>query len=152
MCSCKCLHFGHLQTHKHMHISPVLLLIKGTCITYTHAHTHARAHTHPHTHAHASVFPHVHTRTHTHNTRAHTCVPIDYHLLEEVRRADDVARRCRPVAPKPQLPPHLAGLVYQAGRRRVRLMLMPPGLCVSVRPLDLFAYSLHVIEVHLRLT
>ena len=54
-------------------------------------------------------------------------VPTDYRLLEEVRRADDVARRCRPVAPKQQLPPHLAGLVYQASRRRVRLMLMPPG-------------------------
>ncbi|KAF5840236.1 hypothetical protein DUNSADRAFT_17339 [Dunaliella salina] len=52
----------------------------------------------------------------------------DYRLLEEVRRVDDVARRCRPIAPKPQLPPHLAGLVYQAGRRRVRLLLMPPGM------------------------
>jgi hypothetical protein len=51
----------------------------------------------------------------------------DYHLLEEVRRVDDVAHRCRPVAPKPQLPPQLAGLVHEANRHHVRLMLMTPG-------------------------
>jgi hypothetical protein len=51
----------------------------------------------------------------------------DYRLLEEVRRVDDVAHRCRPVAPRPQLPPQLAGLVHEANRRRVRLLLMTPG-------------------------
>ncbi|PNH04040.1 Box C/D snoRNA protein 1 [Tetrabaena socialis] len=51
----------------------------------------------------------------------------DYRLLEEVARAEDVARRCRPPGAKPQLPPHLASLVYQAQWRSVRLLIMPPG-------------------------
>eukprot|EP00197_Chlamydomonas_leiostraca_P010150 CAMPEP_0202880592 /NCGR_PEP_ID=MMETSP1391-20130828/35271_1 /ASSEMBLY_ACC=CAM_ASM_000867 /TAXON_ID=1034604 /ORGANISM="Chlamydomonas leiostraca, Strain SAG 11-49" /LENGTH=378 /DNA_ID=CAMNT_0049563117 /DNA_START=104 /DNA_END=1237 /DNA_ORIENTATION=+ len=52
----------------------------------------------------------------------------DYRLLEEVHRAEDVAKRCRPPAARPQLPPHLQSLVYQAGRRRVKLLVMPPGM------------------------
>ncbi|EFJ40802.1 hypothetical protein VOLCADRAFT_119886 [Volvox carteri f. nagariensis] len=52
----------------------------------------------------------------------------DFRLLEEIGRADDVARRCRPPAPKPQLPPPLASLVYQASWRSVKLLLMSPGM------------------------
>ncbi|GLI60428.1 hypothetical protein VaNZ11_002581 [Volvox africanus] len=52
----------------------------------------------------------------------------DFRLLEEIGRADDVARRCRPPAPKQQLPPHLGSLVYQASQRSVKLLLMPPGM------------------------
>ena len=51
----------------------------------------------------------------------------DLQLLEEVQRADDVARRCRPPMPKFQLPPHLSTLLYQANRRRIDLRLMNPG-------------------------
>ena len=54
--------------------------------------------------------------------------PIDYRLLEEIERADEVARRCRPPFPKHQLPPHLSTLVYQANRRRIDLRLMNPGM------------------------
>ncbi|GIL85384.1 hypothetical protein Vretimale_10669 [Volvox reticuliferus] len=52
----------------------------------------------------------------------------DFRLLEEIGRADDVARRCRPPASKQQLPPYLGSLVYQASRRSVKLLLMPPGM------------------------
>ena len=51
----------------------------------------------------------------------------DYRLLEDVKRADDVAKRCRPPGAKPQLPQHLANMVYQAQRRSVKLLIMPPG-------------------------
>ena len=44
-----------------------------------------------------------------------------------MQRAEDNAKRCKPPAPKPQLPPHLSTLVYQASRRGVRLLIMPPG-------------------------
>lgn len=53
--------------------------------------------------------------------------PSDFRLLEEIGRADDVARRCRPPAAKPQLPAHLASLVYQGSWRSVKLLIMPPG-------------------------
>lgn len=52
----------------------------------------------------------------------------DYRLLEEISRADDVAKRHRPPAPKAQLPPALSTLVYQADRRKIKLMLMSPGV------------------------
>ncbi|MEW5302771.1 MAG: hypothetical protein WDW38_004117 [Sanguina aurantia] len=52
----------------------------------------------------------------------------DYRLLEDVQRAEDVARRHRPMGCRAQLPQALAGLVQQAERRGVRLLLMPPGL------------------------
>lgn len=54
-------------------------------------------------------------------------MPTDFGLLEEVSRAEDIARRSRPAAPKPQLPPALASLVFQASRRDTRLLIMPPG-------------------------
>jgi hypothetical protein len=44
-----------------------------------------------------------------------------------VSRADDVARRHRPPAPRPQLPQALSGLVHQARLRGVQLLVMPPG-------------------------
>eukprot|EP00955_Chlamydomonas_euryale_P039002 351274-Chlamydomonas_euryale.AAC.1 len=83
-----------------------------------HARACARAHTHTYTHA----------RTHA---RVHTCArscAADYHLLEEVQRADDIAKRCRPPYPKQELPPHLSTLVYQANRRHIDLRLMNPGV------------------------
>ncbi|KAL6761032.1 hypothetical protein V8C86DRAFT_993519 [Haematococcus lacustris] len=52
----------------------------------------------------------------------------DYRLLEEVARVDDVARRRLPPGARALLPPALQSLVYQAGRRRVNLLLMPPGM------------------------
>lgn len=52
----------------------------------------------------------------------------DYQLLEEVKRVDDVARRCLPPFPRAQLPPALQSLVYQANKRRVDLRLMAPGM------------------------
>jgi hypothetical protein len=55
------------------------------------------------------------------------CVAPDYRLLEEVARAEDVARRRRPPAPKRDLPPPLATLVSQARCRGVNLLLMSPG-------------------------
>ena len=51
----------------------------------------------------------------------------DYRWLEEVSRADDVAKRSRPPAPKRELPSALSGLVYQARMRGVQLALMNPG-------------------------
>ncbi len=52
----------------------------------------------------------------------------DYQLLEEVARAEDVAKRCRPATPKALLPPFLANLVEQAERRHITLMLLSPGV------------------------
>ncbi|GLC54103.1 hypothetical protein PLESTB_000824000 [Pleodorina starrii] len=52
----------------------------------------------------------------------------DFRLLEEIGRVEDVARRCRPPAPRPELPPYLANLVYQANRRGVKLLTMAPGM------------------------
>ncbi|KAI8475030.1 MAG: hypothetical protein J3K34DRAFT_488183, partial [Monoraphidium minutum] len=52
----------------------------------------------------------------------------DYRWLEEVARADDVARRHRPPAPRPQLPQALSALAHQARVRGVSLMIMPPGM------------------------
>lgn len=55
------------------------------------------------------------------------CAPPDYRLLEELQRADDVAKRCRPPFPKAELPPHLSSLIYQAHRRHIDMRLMNPG-------------------------
>eukprot|EP00887_Chlorella_sp_A99_P006711 scaffold3.g6711.t1 len=52
----------------------------------------------------------------------------DYCFLEEVKLADDVAKRSRPPAPKPELPHFLQQLVYQAGRRGTQLHILPPGM------------------------
>lgn len=52
----------------------------------------------------------------------------DYRFLEEVKLADDVAKRSRPPPPKPELPPFLKTLVYQARRRGVQLHILPPGM------------------------
>jgi hypothetical protein len=41
----------------------------------------------------------------------------DYRFLEEVKLADDVAKRSKPPAPKPELPQFLQTLQYQARRR-----------------------------------
>ena len=57
------------------------------------------------------------TRAHllTHSALAHTR-HTDYRFLEEVKLADDVAKRSRPPAPRYELPPPLQTLIYQAGR------------------------------------
>eukprot|EP00798_Chlamydomonas_sp_ICE-L_P006710 gene6710-3380_t len=52
----------------------------------------------------------------------------DFHVLEEIKRADDIAKRCRPPFPKARLPVHLDNLVRQAQQRRVELVLMNPGM------------------------
>lgn len=55
------------------------------------------------------------------------CLAADYAFLEEVARADDVAKRVLPPFPAAQLPAHLAALVAAARRRGVTLRLMAPG-------------------------
>jgi len=52
----------------------------------------------------------------------------DYRFLEEVKLADDVAKRSKPPAPRPELPAHLQALVHQARRRGVQLHLLAPGM------------------------
>lgn len=52
----------------------------------------------------------------------------DYKFLEEVKLADDIAKRSRPPAPKQELPPFLQNLVYQARRRGVQLHILAPGM------------------------
>ncbi len=51
----------------------------------------------------------------------------DFRLLEEIGRAEDVARRHQPPPARPQLPPARGSLVYQASLRSVKLLIMPPG-------------------------
>lgn len=63
------------------------------------------------------------------NVNAWSLCNADYRLLEDVGRAEDVARRHRPMGCRAQLPLPLAGLIQQAERRGVRLLLMPPGVC-----------------------
>jgi hypothetical protein len=71
--------------------------------------------------------------THTHGFATLQHHFADYGLLEELTRVEDVARRCKPPGPRPELPPALAKLVYQAHRRHVTLLLMPPGAWAAVR-------------------
>lgn len=52
----------------------------------------------------------------------------DYRFLEEVKLADDVAKRSKPPAPKPELPQFLQTLQYQARRRGVQLHILSPGM------------------------
>ncbi|GAB4823295.1 hypothetical protein N2152v2_010341 [Parachlorella kessleri] len=56
----------------------------------------------------------------------------DYRFLEEVKLADDVAKRSRPPAPKQELPPFLQTLIYQARRRGVQLHILAPGMAKRV--------------------
>jgi hypothetical protein len=52
----------------------------------------------------------------------------DYKLLEDIKRVDDVAKRCMPPAPRRQLPAYLKSLVHQASSRDVTLQLLAPGM------------------------
>lgn len=52
----------------------------------------------------------------------------DYRFLEEVKLADDVAKRSKPPAPKLELPQFLQTLQYQARRRGVQLHILSPGM------------------------
>ena len=52
----------------------------------------------------------------------------DYKFLEEVKIAEDAAKRAKPPAPKAELPHHLQSLIYQARRRGVQLHLLAPGM------------------------
>ncbi|KAI7844644.1 hypothetical protein COHA_001734 [Chlorella ohadii] len=52
----------------------------------------------------------------------------DYRFLEEVKLADDVAKRSKPPAPKVELPQFLQTLQYQARRRGVQLHILSPGM------------------------
>lgn len=54
--------------------------------------------------------------------------PTDYRFLEEVKLAEDVAKRSKPPAPKMELPSYLQSLVYQTRRRGVQLHILPPGM------------------------
>lgn len=52
----------------------------------------------------------------------------DYRFLEEVKLADDIAKRSKPPAPKAELPAFLNSLIYQARRRGISLHILPPGM------------------------
>ncbi len=69
----------------------------------------------------------------------------DYRWLEEVSRADDNARRHRPPVARRELPPPLAALVHAARLRGVRLLIMPPGVCVPSPVSMLFARADNII-------
>ncbi len=56
----------------------------------------------------------------------------DYRFLEEVKLADDVAKRSKPPAPKLELPQFLQTLQYQA--RRWGGTLKPPELPMPLLP------------------
>jgi hypothetical protein len=52
----------------------------------------------------------------------------DYKFLEQVKLAEDVAKRAKPPAPRAELPHFLQSLVHQARRRGVQLHLLSPGM------------------------
>lgn len=52
----------------------------------------------------------------------------DYKFLEQVKLAEDVAKRAKPPAPKSELPHYLQSFIYQARRRGVQLHLLAPGM------------------------
>ena len=57
-----------------------------------------------------------------------TALLNDYRFLEQVKLAEDVAKRAKPPTPRGDLPGHLRSLVYQAERRGVTLHLLAPGM------------------------
>lgn len=52
----------------------------------------------------------------------------DYRFLEEIKLAEDVAKRSKPPAPQRELPRFLQTLVYQASQRHVELHILAPGM------------------------
>lgn len=52
----------------------------------------------------------------------------DYRFLEEVKLADEVAKRSRPPAPKLELPSFLQSLIHHSHCRGVQLHILPPGM------------------------
>jgi len=52
----------------------------------------------------------------------------DYKFLEQVKLAEDVAKRAKPPAPRAELPHFLQSLVHQARRRGAQLHLLSPGM------------------------
>lgn len=52
----------------------------------------------------------------------------DFRFLEHVQAVEYAAKRSRPAAPRPVLPPPLQSLVHQAEIRGIQLHILPPGM------------------------
>ena len=72
----------------------------------------------------------LHPKCNAHTASSHALYysSADYRFLEEIKLADDVAKRAKPPAPKADLPQFLQSLVHQARRRGVQLHILPPGM------------------------